>query len=517
LLNSAVRKAGTKKLLKRSLILFSVFCLLPSTYVFAQNQDLIINADNVSFEKERDLVEARGSVEVIYKDVAVYGDHITYNTKTERVEADAGFTLNYEGLSIEGETLDYEIKNKTGKASEVDFEYQGIELGGRNIEFSTEKFRLRNASFSTCDLTEPHYMVTAGEIVFYPKYGWLVAYWSYFWLGRFPIVPMPTYIYDMFAEEREQRNVPPFPEIGSNDEDGVYINERLAWHVSRELFGTYSINYATKKGLGGGAEADYLTTENSRGNVRLYGNFGDGVWGGITHHWFFGRELEEESRIPVAFFALPKRRQYEVEGSLSYRERINYERVSYYPNLVLRSRKGKTFVKEINYDVELNLGRLSEEDNISLTKGGGNFTLYREFPEIVLGTITPSVALDSRFYSNGQKWIKTTGAVNLRKTFAENVYFGLGYLHYFLIDGQSPFNYEMYRFSPSDRLTSDLFFVVGETGVGIYTSYLLDNWQPEDIDYSLFFKLHCYNLIVTYRSIRREFQLGFGLVAPGAL
>jgi hypothetical protein len=504
-------------LLKRSLILFSVFFLLPSTYVFAQSQDLIINADNVSFEKEKNLVEATGSVEMIYEDVTVYGEHITYNTETERVQADGGFTLNYEGISIEGDTLDYEIKNKAGKAAGVEFEYQGIRLVGRNIEFSTEELRLKNASFSTCDLEGPHYMVTAGEIDFYPKYGWLVAYWSYFWLGRFPIVPMPTYIYDMYAEEKEQRNVPPFPEIGSNDEDGIYINERLAWHVSREFFGTYSINYATKKGIGGGAEADYIMDENSRGNMRLYGNFSDGVWGGITHRFFFGKEIEEESKIPAAFLALPKRRQYEFEATLSYRERINYERISYYPNLVLRSRMGETFVKGVKYDAELNLGQLSEDDNISLEKGGGKLNLYREFPETALGAITPSLSLDSRFYSNGNKWIRTTGGIDLRKNFAENVYFGLGYLHYFLIDGQSPLNFEMYRFSPSDRLTSDLFFVIGETGVGTAVSYFLDTWQPEDIDFSLFFKMHCYNLNITYRSMRREFMLGFGLLGPSGL
>ena len=69
----------------------------------------------------------------------------------------------------------------------------------------------------------------------------------------------------------------------------------------------------------------------------------------------------------------------------------------------------------------------------------------------------------------------------------------------------------MYRFNPSDRLTSDLFFMVGETGVGVSTSYFVETWEPEDIDYSLFFRMHCYNLMVTYRSLRREFALGFSL------
>ena len=134
-----------------------------------------------------------------------------------------------------------------------------------------------------------------------------------------------------------------------------------------------------------------------------------------------------------------------------------------------------------------------------------------DFPETDFGDLTPYLGADSRYYSNGSEWVKTTGRLDLRKTFSSDIVLGLGYLHYFSIDGASPFNYEMYRFSPADRLTSDLFFVLGETGLGLSASYYLDTWQPEDIDYSLLFKMHCYNLQVKYRSIRKEFELGFSL------
>lgn len=496
---------------KRFFLLLSIFCLLLSSQSIAQEKDLIINADTVSYDRENNLVEAAGSVEVIYKDVTIYGNYLVYNTKLNKAWADRGFVLSYGDISMEGDTLEYEIKDKKGKATDVRFAYKGIELTGKRITLSVKEFKLRDASFTTCDLEGPHYHVTAGEIFFYPEYGWLVAYWGYFWLGPFPIVPMPTYIYDMLAEEKAQRNIPPFPEIGSNDEDGFYINERLAWHIRRELSGSYSINYAEKKGVGGGAEADYILSEASRGNVRCYGNVSDGIFGGVTHRFFFGEEVREEDGDHLGFFALPKYRQYELETSLTYRERINYERVSYYPNLVLRSRRGEILRREAKYDLELMAGMLKENDNVELARGGGILTLYGDFPETVAGKITPSLSLDGRFYSNGRRWGKITGGIDLRKTFTENITLGLGYLHYFMSRGGSPFNFEMYRFSPSDRVTSDLFFIYGETGVGVSTSHFVDTWQPEDIDYSLLFRMHCYNLLVTYRSLRGEFELGFSL------
>ncbi len=332
------------------------------------------------------------------------------------------------------------------------------------------------------------------------------------------MVPMPTYIYDMRAEERDEKNLPPFPEIGSNDDDGSYINQRLAWHIRRELSGTYSINYAAKKGVGGGAEADYVVNENSRGQIRFYGNGNDGLWGGITHRLFFGREVIQDKAGVFSFFALPQYKQYELETVLSHRERVNYQRVSFSPGLVLKRKQGEIIRKEAKYDAEFMLGQVNEENNLNLRRGGGAFSFYWDFPEVVVGKVTPSAALDARFYSNGQRWVKTMGGMDVRKALGKNISLGLGYLHYFGVDGQTPFNFEKHRYGPADyrfiaadRLTSDLYFVLGETGVKIETAYLLHTWQPEDIDYSLFFKLHCYNLMVKYRSLQREFEMGFSL------
>ncbi|MFC1540608.1 hypothetical protein ACFL4J_01055 [Candidatus Margulisiibacteriota bacterium] len=498
-------------MLKQPFIFFSVLLLIFSLPAVAQNKDLTINADNVSFDRENNIVEAAGSVEVVYRDVTILGNYLVYNTELNKAWADRGFILSYGDVSIEGETLEYEIKTKAGSATDVSFDYLGIELSGKRIELKAEEFELGDASFTTCDIGQPHYRVTAADINFYPKYGWLVAYWGYFWLGPFPVVPMPTYIYDMRAEERARRNIPPFPEIGSNDEDGTYVNERLAWHIRRELSGSYSITYATKKGLGGGVEADYIHHEDSQGNARFYYNGTDGPFGGITHSLFFGQEVAGDSNAPFAFLTLPKQRQYQFDTTFSYHERINYERVSFFPNLVLKSRAGKILLDEANLDLELTAGLVSEMATARLARGGGKLEFYWDFPEAFFGDLTPALGVDGRYYSNGTRWVKTTGGLGLTKVFPQQVVLGLGYLHYFSVEGVSPFNFEMYRFNSADRLTSDLSFMVGETGVGVSTSHFFATGQPEDIDYSLLFKMHCYNLLVKYRSLRREFQLGFSL------
>jgi hypothetical protein len=489
--------------MKKSLSLFLFIFLLMSP-LFAQLKDFTINADRIAFEKEKNRIEAEGSVEAVYKDFLLHGNHLIYNTSAETFFADRGFSFNYRGMTIEGDTLDYKIKEATGTATQVSFLYEDVRLGGGWIGFDSEKYELKNAVFSTCDLPHPHYRVTAADLLLYPRYDWMVAYWGFFWLGNVPMVPMPTYIYDFRAAEKAQRNLPPFPEIGANDEDGSYISETLAWHLRREFSGTYSLNYAANKGTGGGVAANYIINDQNNGDIRVNGNFKDGLFGGITHTLAFGSEMESADRAALGFFVQPHYRQYELETTLSFRERINYQKVSQTPNVKFRTRGGQ-------FDLELFSGLIAEEGNTRLVRGGENARVYREFPVAGIDYATPSLALDSSFYSNGSRWIKPSFGLDLTKRFPRDLSLELGYVHYFLVDGASPFNYEMYRFRAADRLKSSLYFKIGETRGKISPSYFLDDWSPEDIDYSLFFRLHCYDLEMTYRSMRREFLLGFSL------
>jgi hypothetical protein len=478
----------------------------------AQIKDMTINADKVSLEKEKHRIEAEGSVEVNYKDILIRGGHMIYNTSEETFVVDKGFNLLYEGLTFEGESLYYELARKTGDALDFKFNYNGISLAGKNLNLQPDKYEIKSVNFTTCNLPDPHYHVTASDLVIYPEYQRMVAYWGFFWLGRFPIVPMPTYIYDLRADEKSRKNVPPFPEIGANSVDGTYINENLAWNLNKNVSGTYTLSYATNKGVGGGAQGDYTLDDRNSGNMRLYGNFTDGLYGGVTHNYSFGGEVGVSEAEKPVLFVFPRRRQFDLETTLSSRERINYQRVSFLPGLVFRSNHGVIVRNEAKYDLALCAGYLIEEGNTQLFRGGGSLKLFGDFQETAIGYITPTLNIDNLYYSSGTRWLNSTIGMDITKKFGDLLVRG-GYIHYLYAYGQSPFIYEMYRFRAADRFLSDLIFSFGETRARISSSYFLDTLSPEDIDYTLFFKLHCYNLDLTYRSLRNEFAIGFSLAA----
>ncbi|HVN67625.1 MAG TPA: hypothetical protein VMT55_04565, partial [Candidatus Sulfotelmatobacter sp.] len=353
----------------------------------------------------------------------------------------------------------------------------------------------------------PHYHVTSTSIILYPKYEWMVSYWGLFFLGDFPVMVMPTYIYDFHAE----KNLPPFPVVGADPDQGNYISESLAWYLNPLFSGTYSIGYAANKGLTGGAQANYLINDQNSGTVTLQGNVKDGPSGGVTHDLVFGNIVNDRSSSAFELFQVPQQRQYELELSLSSREKVNYQQVSQLPEVHLRSRAGRTQFNDLKYDLDLGGGVIEEEGNTRLGFGSGWLRLYDDLPEMPLGLLTPSLLVDLTYYSDGTKWLKPSAAIDLAKVYSQNFQLTLGYQHYLLVRGNTPFLFQQYRFRAADRLSSSLLFKIGQTKGRVAASYFLDNWTPEDIDYTLFFILHCYDLEVTYRSLRGEFLLSFSL------
>ena len=181
--------------------------------------------------------------------------------------------------------------------------------------------------------------------------------------------------------------------------------------------------------------------------------------------------------------------------------------------MILRS-KGGDLVKDLfQYDLEIGGGNIKEVQNADLNKWGGKVKISKLFKEKNDFSLDPFVQWDSYFYSNGTRWIKPSVGLNAGKIITRDLSFELGYQHFVAIRGTSPFLYELYRYRPADTLSGKVKFKIGETNANISSTYFLDNWSPEDIDYSLFFKLHCYNLGLTYRSMRGDITFGVSLAS----
>ena len=480
---------------------------------FAQElrKDLEINAEYLHYDDEHNLIEATGSVEALYRNFKVSGYHLVYHTDSRKIVMDQGFEFDYDNVSIKGEGLEYLIEERTGSGTSVEVVFEQVRIRGRDVLFDDEKIEVVGADFNACGLDEPHYHLSSRNLTLYPKTGWIIAFLDVFYLHGMPVVWVPLYIYDVEAQKKGRRNILPLPSIGSNGDDGFYISEDLAWHHSRNLLGFVNLNYAEKKGWGGGVSADYKINPDSESNLRIFGNNQDNIWGGLTYYYYFGPTVSAREGFVFGLASLPDFKQFELKTDLSYRERVNYERVSKLPEVTLSLNEGQ--FRNLYFDGALSVSVISEE---STAKRLNSAKLLMNFSYPVrthwFGTITPLLKGNFTYYQGEPNWYRLKMKLQQLKWWGTSVQTLLGYSHFLINQNQSPFNFENYRFVSSDQVELGLLTLFYTSKFGVSAVYNMPEMVPWEIDYLVSIGIHCYSVSLTYRAMRNEFVFGFSLI-----
>lgn len=484
--------------------------LMISTPAFCQDKDLVINAQNMSYNEEHGFYEASGSAEVIFKDIKASGDKILYYAAQKRIYTDSGFKLEYQGMDFIGKTLDFNLSARTGEAKDVTLYYQNIKLNGKEVNISPSNIELLDADFTTCNMHFPHYSFRAQKIVLYPNEGWFICYWAIFWIDGIPTMPVPIYVYDLKAREKGMTQFMPYPQFGSNDTDGTFISQSFPWHARKNLNGNIFGSYATKKGMGCGFDLKYEKDSQNKGKVHLSGNASDPISSIFEHCFFFGPEIFDHENFVFDLLKVQNFRQYDLTTKLSLNERINYEKVSMLPYLKLTLNKG--LIGRFVFDGSLGLGFVSEEGTSSgLSHVRANFLASTTLLESWAGVLTPKIDNDLIFYGNSTHWIRLNGIINTEKTWANKLITNIGYKHLFIDRGASPYRFEVYRFVPNDQVFAGFMAGEGTTKYGINSVYNLPNMDIQELDYIFRLGVHCFNITCTYRAGRKEFNFSFGI------
>ena len=487
----------------RKLLLFTTL-LMMMNISYAGEKELVINATSLMYDKDGSRVEAKGSVEAVYRDSRMTGEHMVYYSISREAKLDSGFDLTFNGLNFSGKTLDYNLSSESGNATEVKMKYDRAYISGGEVSFSHDRVSLKNANFTTCDLESPHYHISAAEIDLYQKQAWLVAYWGIFWLGPLPSLPIPVYVYDFKAGQKGKKNVMPYPEAGVNSNDGFWIKETMSWHLQPELNGNYNISYAANKGVGGEFSLQHQIDEDRENDANISLNAAEAPSGGIEYRESFGREIRE--RHDLAMLPVEVYKQFYFDLNLTGRERINYERVSKTPEITLGMRRTTLLDGWLEYSAAV--GSIAEESSgKSLSRENVNATVW--YP--IFDGFSTDLNFDASLYGDMTSWLKILGGIDYANRLNNILAYDIGYSHYFKNRGQSAFNYEKYRFNSMDKIGLSIYSTSSAGRYMFSCSYILPDLEPQDIDYTAGLMVHCFNVDLTYRAMRGEFVLGFSL------
>ena|GEM_PF-1789317 len=538
--------------------------LVPASSVCAQIE---MTADNLTYDEYRKAEVASGHVVITAPTFKIYGIYVRHYPEQKRIVADDEFTLEMEGYRIYGAKLDFYYEEMKGQASMFRINFGRTFLGGGLLRIHKDRFNIINGYFTGCNASHSHYHVSSNELILYPGTGLIVAYWATFWVGSFPVLPVPTFVYstpvppskfivekpktaEEIAKEKERRKKgvvkgakteAPVAKFGSNPADGWFVRQPFHWYLSPRHYMKFALMYMEKKQLGIGVRTNYsLFNDINEGEIRAANSSGDGSWGGITHYLNFGPRLysdEEWDEMIYDKFKPGGNRWFELELLGSYRERINldenigpFSRVSFLPKMTLRWNRRPVYIDELTFFSEVSGAIVSEEaidqPNREANRGEvkGDFTYKVKLP--YLGDFTAMIDgayIDYReiknYTSAEATWIHSTQSLSLATNFGDVLLTELGHEHYVHLEGNTPFEFEQYWYSPFDTFSAGAKLNVAFSSVYFKGTYDLPSEKLRRAQYELVTGMHCYDLIFAYQIIRNEldefdpeFTFGFDLV-----
>jgi LPS-assembly protein len=258
------------KTLKTTVCLFIVFAivLLFSHAGFAQ-EPVEITADHLEMTNEKDRVIGKGNVTVYHKGMNVKAEKIMVNSKTGKGVASGSVKIKDKTSNITGDKAFFNMNSKKGEIfnAKGHFDSEYLFTGERIKKEGEDHYKIYNGSLTTCVGDEPAWIfkcdyadLTLNEYAILKNPSFWIKNTPFFYLP-YGVIPLKTKRASGFL----------FPNIGSSNRDGFFMNNSFFWAINEQMDATVYLDYLSKKGFRPGLEFRYTPTKNIKG--QWYGTY----------------------------------------------------------------------------------------------------------------------------------------------------------------------------------------------------------------------------------------------------
>jgi LPS-assembly protein len=228
-----------------------------------------IEADQLIYNKEAQLYQAHGSVNVARGNLSLKADHAQLNMATKDLVAWGNVLLREGEDVVECDRLEVNLETRLGKIyqAKLFLKDQNFHITGREAEKLGEtRYRIKDGSFTTCDAKRPPWKFTVRELdVTLEGYG--IAKGPVFYAENIPLIYFPIGIFPM---KRERQTGFLFPVVGYSSKYGPEVKNAFFWAISKDMDSTLYFDYLGKRGFKEGLEYRYAITQNLNGQANFY-------------------------------------------------------------------------------------------------------------------------------------------------------------------------------------------------------------------------------------------------------
>lgn len=220
------------------------------------------------YERIKERILASGEVEVRHRQLRLFADRVEVNTETKDLLAEGNVVLQLPEETLAASRLRLNLDTLEGSLEEVSGQIQpSLFYQASSIERrSSVLYHFKRSSLTTCTQPSPRWRFACREANF-KKDDYIEMWGALFTIKKIPLLYLPYFRYPL---NRERSTGLLMPQIGYNAIKGLTFTQSFYWAIARNMDATFTLDYYSARGIGGGAEYRYLFNAGVGGEARFY-------------------------------------------------------------------------------------------------------------------------------------------------------------------------------------------------------------------------------------------------------
>ena len=255
--------------------ILSLFLILPSlaaTAAFAAGepvakiQGILINADNMFRDNEKETVELEGNVQIVYQGQHMKADKAHVYLRTHRAELIGNVEISNTKSTIAGDQVNLDYENNTGVIYNGFVSSGPVTFSGTLLEKTgDQEFIVSSADYTTCTNC-PASWSFSGSTVRAEMGGYAYIKNAILRISDIPVFWLPYLVVPLKSDRQSGLLTPGF-EV--SDTGGFTVYQPYFWAISRSTDATLAIKNYDRRGLKGLMEYRYVLNSESSGTLNV--------------------------------------------------------------------------------------------------------------------------------------------------------------------------------------------------------------------------------------------------------
>ncbi len=233
--------------------------------------EIKVQADTVTYDRERDRVEATGHVRATRLGAVLTVDHLVWERAEALIVAEGEVHVQDGDSTLDADAIRWHLTQARGEVENGRLALEGrYFLEGAKLERTgPDRYTVNDGMFSTCPCHENgsrDWSVTADTIDLRVP-GTMVARGVRFRIREVPVLYLPAFLFP--TSERQTGLL--LPEMGADTRDGVSFSQPFYWAIDPSHDLTVSLDARSRRGTGGTVRYRYMPTRYTQGELNLFG------------------------------------------------------------------------------------------------------------------------------------------------------------------------------------------------------------------------------------------------------